>query len=42
MELRNANKDGFIDSIIFTARLPAELVDDEGSSTDADESGEEE
>ena len=42
MELRNSNKDGFTDSLIFTARLPAELVDDEGSSTDADESGEEE
>ena len=42
MELRNSNKDGFTDSLIFTARLPAELVDDEVSSTDGVESGEEE
>jgi hypothetical protein len=29
MELRNNDKDGFVDEIIFTARLPAELIDDE-------------
>ena len=40
MELRNAKKDGFTDSLIFTARLPAELVDDDSSTADASESGE--
>lgn len=40
MELRNAKKDGFTDSLIFTARLPAELVDDDSSTTEASESGE--
>jgi len=29
MELRNSKKTGYLDSIIFTARLPAELVDSE-------------
>ena len=29
MELRSANKSGYLDSIIFTARLPAELIDSE-------------
>jgi DNA gyrase subunit A len=29
MELRTANKTGYIDSIIFAARLPAELIDSE-------------
>ena len=29
MELRDKNKGGFLDEIIFSARLPAELVDDE-------------
>jgi len=45
MELRNAKKDGFTDSLIFTARLPAELVEDEISTDEAEESvesGEEE
>lgn len=45
MELRNAKKDGFTDSLIFTARLPAELVDDDNSTDEAPESietGEEE
>ena len=27
IELRNANKDGFVDHLIFAARLPAELID---------------
>ena len=40
MELRNAKKNGFTDSLIFTARLPAELVDDDSSTADASESGE--
>ena len=45
MELRNAKKNGFTDSLIFTARLPAELVDDDNSTDEAPESietGEEE
>ena len=29
MELRTANKSGYMDSIIFAARLPAELIDSE-------------
>ena len=29
MELRNKDKDGFVDEIIFTARLPSELIDEE-------------
>ena len=29
MELRSADKSGYLDSIIFTARLPAELIDSE-------------
>ncbi|RJU81311.1 MAG: DNA gyrase subunit A [Candidatus Poseidoniales archaeon] len=29
MELRNKNKNGYIDEIIFVARLPAELIDSE-------------
>ena len=33
MELRNSNRSGYVDEIIFVARLPADLVD----SSDADE-----
>ena len=29
MELRNKDKSGFTDEIIFVARLPAELIDEE-------------
>jgi Ca2+-binding EF-hand superfamily protein len=29
MELRDRDKGGFVDEIIFSARLPAELVDEE-------------
>ena len=34
MELRNKGKSGFSDEIIFVARLPAELIDDEDDSFD--------
>ncbi len=40
MELRNAKRTGFTDHIVFAARLPAELVDDDSSTTEASESGE--
>ena len=33
MELRDADRSGYVDEIIFVARLPADLVD----SSDADE-----
>jgi hypothetical protein len=33
MELRNADRSGYVDEIIFVARLPANLVD----SLDVDE-----
>ena len=29
MELRDKDKGGFVDEIIFSARLPAELIDEE-------------
>jgi DNA gyrase subunit A len=41
MELRNDSKTGFDDEIIFTSRLPAELIDDE-IKANANESSEEE
>jgi DNA gyrase/topoisomerase IV subunit A len=34
MELRNKGKSGFTDEIIFVARLPAELIDDEDDDFD--------
>jgi len=34
MELRNKGKSGFSDQIIFVARLPAELIDDEDEGFD--------
>ena len=43
MELRDRDKGGFVDEIIFSARLPAELVDEEdaepvdGASVDGEE-----
>ena len=43
MELRNRDKGGFVDEIIFSARLPAELVDEEdaepvdGTNVDGEE-----
>ena len=40
MELRNAKKTGFVDHIIFAARLPAELVEqDEFDAMDTDGNG---
>ena len=40
MELRNAKKTGFVDHIIFAARLPAELVEqDEFDAMDTDGDG---
>ena len=41
MELRNKEKGGFIDEIIFTARLPAELIDvpDEFDEIDTNQDG---
>ena len=41
MELRNKDKDGFVDEIISTARLPASLVDeeDEFDSIDTNQDG---
>ena len=33
MELRNKARDGYIDEIIFTARLPAELLEDDQFDT---------
>jgi DNA gyrase/topoisomerase IV subunit A len=41
MELRDKKKGGFLDEIIFSARLPAELVDDEDQIHLADGSEEE-
>ena len=38
MELRNADRTGYVDEIIFVARLPADLVD----SSDADDTSLEE
>jgi DNA gyrase/topoisomerase IV subunit A len=38
MELRNADRTGYVDEIIFVARLPANLVD----SSDADDTSLEE
>jgi DNA gyrase/topoisomerase IV subunit A len=42
MELRNPKKTKFIDELIFTARLPGELVDQESEITEPlnDEGGE--
>jgi hypothetical protein len=40
MELRNAKKNGFVDHIIFAARLPAELV--ENDAHEDEESGDSE
>ena len=40
MELRNKARDGFTDEIIFTARLPAELLEeDQFDEIDADGDG---
>ena len=40
MELRNKARDGYTDEIIFTARLPAELLeDDQFDAMDADGDG---
>jgi Ca2+-binding EF-hand superfamily protein len=41
MELRNKDKDGFVDEIIFSARLPAELIDedDEFDTMDTNQDG---
>ena len=41
MELRDKEKGGFVDEIIFTARLPAELIDeeDEFDSLDTNQDG---
>ena len=41
MELRDKDKGGFVDEIIFTARLPAELIDegDEFDSMDTNQDG---
>ena len=40
MELRNKSRDGYVDEIIFTARLPAELLEDDQFETmDADGDG---
>ncbi len=39
MELRNKDKGGFIDEIIFSARLPSILVEDEFEAMDADGDG---
>ena len=33
MELRNKSRDGYVDEIIFTARLPAELLEDDQFET---------
>ena len=42
MELRNADRTGFVDEIIFTARLPADLVEEEAPSEGEEGSSEEE
>lgn len=39
MELRNKEKGGFIDEIIFSARLPSILVEDEFEAMDTDNDG---
>ena len=39
MEIRNKDKGGFIDEIIFSARLPSILVEDEFDAMDADGDG---
>jgi Ca2+-binding EF-hand superfamily protein len=39
MELRDREKGGFIDEIIFSARLPAELIDDEFDTMDTNQDG---
>ena len=39
MELRNKDKGGFIDEIIFSARLPSILVEDEFDAMDTDNDG---
>jgi DNA gyrase/topoisomerase IV subunit A len=39
MELRNKDKGGFIDEIIFSARLPSILVEDEFDAMDTDGDG---
>ena len=42
MELRNAKKTGFVDHIIFAARLPAELVENDAMDDDSEGNSEEE
>jgi DNA gyrase subunit A len=42
MELRNAKKTGFVDHIIFAARLPAELVENDSLDDDLEGNSEEE
>jgi DNA gyrase/topoisomerase IV subunit A len=37
MELRNADRTGFVDEIIFVARLPSNLVDSPDAADDATE-----
>jgi DNA gyrase/topoisomerase IV subunit A len=39
MELRDKDKGGFIDEIIFSARLPSILVEDEFDAMDTDNDG---
>jgi len=39
MELRNKDKGGFTDEIIFSARLPSILVEDEFEAMDTDNDG---
>jgi hypothetical protein len=39
MELRNKDKGGFLDEIIFSARLPSILVEDEFEAMDTDNDG---
>ena len=36
MELRDRDKGGFVDEIIFTARLPADLIDEEDAEPEAE------
>jgi hypothetical protein len=40
MELRDKSKESYIDKLIFSARMPADLVDGDSSTGDAEESGE--
>ena len=42
MELRNAKRTGFVDHIIFAARLPAELVENDSMDDDSEGNSEEE